>query len=244
MSASGQVKRFARQFAALPGRAWRFVSDPAYRSVVALALRRPGNLFQPYGTTGEDRYPVVFAAARSALAGSAPLRLLSFGCATGEEVATLSRYFPGAFVKGLDINPRSIAACRARFAGVADCAFAVADTAAGEPAGTYDAVFCMAVLRHGDLAGANAQRCDHLIRFADFERTVADFARCLKVGGLLALRHSNFRFADTAAAASFELLLEAPRLASPASVGTPQYGPDNRRLPDAPLEGVLFRKRA
>ena len=53
---------------------------------------------------------------------------------------------------------------------------------------------CSVTSRTPGLPGVT--RCDHLIRFEDFARAVADFERCLKPGGLLIIRHSNFRLRD------------------------------------------------
>lgn len=211
------------------------------RSVALLRLSRPANLFQPYATTREDRYPDIFRFLRNELGDGPDRRLLSFGCATGEEVFSLRRHFPEAHIKGIDINPRSIAAARARLARLGDTrmTFETASSAAGEAAESCDAVLAMAVFRHGDL-GSAPPRCDHLIRFADFERTVEGLARCLRPGGLLAIRHANFRFADTATAAGFEpaLVLADGRSNPP----TPLYGPDDGWLEGAVESAVVFRK--
>jgi hypothetical protein len=45
----------------------------------------------------------------------------------------------------------------------------------------------------GNLSLPDVIRCDHLIRFENFVRTIEDFRRGLKPGGLLAVQHSNFR---------------------------------------------------
>jgi hypothetical protein len=79
-----------------------------------------------------------------------------------------------------------------------------------------------------------------LLCFADFERTVADFARCLRPGGLLVLHTTNFRFCDTAAAENFDLLLEAEPGQMAEDV---QFGRDNIRLEGERYRGVVFRKR-
>ncbi|WP_188051855.1 methyltransferase domain-containing protein [Azospirillum sp. Sh1] len=220
-------------------------TDARYASLRRRAV--PG-LFQPFATTELDRYPDLFRYVLLRLGNGPGLRLLSFGCSTGEEVFSLRRYFPSAVIRGLDINPRNIARCRIahrRSANGSDdgpddrLSFALASDAGGEPAESYDAVFAMAVYRHGEL-GSFPPRCGHLIRFAAFEESVAGLAACLKPGGLLVLRHANFRFADTAAAAGFELLLEGEQ-----HPDTPVYGRDETLLRPLPLrEGVVFRKRA
>ncbi len=215
----------------------RLASDPAYRGEWRARLKPAPGTFQPFGATRPDRYPVIFRCAAQLLPAATPLRLLSFGCSTGEEVFTLRTYFPHAQIKGVDINPASIKVAARRLARAPDprLAFAVADSTAPEAAASTDAIFCMAVLRHGGLT--DAARCDPLLDFADFARITADFARCLRPGGLLVLRHSNFRFADAPAYAGFEVAARVP------TRGGPLFGPDNRRLPGAVYDETIFRKR-
>ena len=221
---------------------WRLASDRSYRNIMWLYWMRPKAAFQPVNDTRPDRYPAIFGFVQAALdarpVSGGPIAILSFGCSTGEEVFTLRRYFPAARIKGLDINPANIAICEQRLAerGDSRIAFARAESTRGEADGAYDAVFCMAVLRHGRLGDPNVTRCDHLLRFEDFENTVADFSRCLRRGGLLAIAHSNFRFNDTRTSADFETVMTMKSRA-------PLFGADNRRLPDAAgAVDVVFRK--
>lgn len=200
-------------------------------------------MFQPYAHTAKDRYPRIFSFIQASLNGTDSSCVLSYGCSTGEEVFTLRRYFPRAAITGIDINPRNIAVCRARLRKRGDprIEFKLADSAGNEPVAHYDAIFCMAVLRHGDLGRQAADNCGHLIRFADFEEIVTGLCRSLKPGGYLAIRGSNFRFADTAVAPAFDVVLAVEE---DYRSDTPLYGPDNRRLPDCPYGEVVFRKRA
>jgi SAM-dependent methyltransferase len=220
---------------------YRFATDPAHRSVALIRWSKPENLFQPHIDTAFDRYPELFAFAQRELSDSPDLRLLSFGCSTGEEVFTLRRYFPSAQVRGLDINPRNIAVCVRQLQRSPDPAlsFAVAGATTAEPAESYDAIFALAVLRHGRLGRPGVERCDPLLRFADFEATVSDFARCLKSGGFLFINHSNFRFADIAVAARFEVALRQP---PPSSALTPIFDRDNQLIGGAIFDEVAFRK--
>ena len=120
------------------------------RSAILLAtaalqrrLRHPlPGRFQPYSHTLPDRYPWLFQfAARELPPGK--LDILSFGCSRGDEVFTLRRYFPLATLRGIDVDPRNIAACRSRAGNATRMSFGTAATTRGEPSSTFDAIFCL-----------------------------------------------------------------------------------------------------
>jgi hypothetical protein len=140
---------------------YRLAADRVYRRGRRLAHKNPANLFQPFATTREDRYPRIFRFVRDRLGDADHLRLLSFGCATGEEVFTLRRYFAAAAIAGIDIDPANITRFQARLArsSASGLSFAVGSSTEGEDADSYDAIFCMAVLRHGGLAEALPESC-------------------------------------------------------------------------------------
>jgi SAM-dependent methyltransferase len=237
-----QVKPFLRR---APGyRIARFLYNLLQgvesRNAALLLLRPPQGLYQPYGTTSADRYPEIFLEVRKLVEDGASVRLLSFGCSTGEEVFSLRRYFPEANIVGLDINPLNIAVCRFRRCKAGDkrVTFAVAGSTDGEASASYDAIFAMAVFRHGDLniSPPPPESC-HRIRFAEFDQSAADLARVLKPGGLLIIEHAMFRFCDTRAAKDFETVfrVKLDKL-------NPLYGRDDCLLPHAEYPDVVFRK--
>jgi SAM-dependent methyltransferase len=233
----GGLFRYARA-------AFRFVTNAGYRSRLMLRWRKPRNLFQVNNCTRANRYPVLFRCTREMLGDGPDLRLLSFGCATGEEVFTLREYFPNATIKGIDINPHNISVCRQRLAENPDprIGFELADSVSREPVAAYDAIFCLAVFRHGDLAHGRFVRCDNLIRFADFCGMVEDIARRLKPGGLLLIMHANFRFRDTPTADEFELACRI-NLSRPGGPVTPIFDSENRRTNEVNCGEVMFRKK-
>jgi SAM-dependent methyltransferase len=213
------------------------------RFALARRLRpRVEGRFQPYNHTLPDRYPWLFDFAASALGDVAASQLLSFGCSLGEEVFSLRRRLPAAVIKGIDIDRANIAVCLARAdrANDAQMAFEVGSSAKNEPSDHYDAVFCLAVLCHGDLTVSGARRSDPLLRFEEFERSVVDLARCVRPGGLLFLHTTNFRFSDTTAAQGFDVVLEArPDQLAPDVL----FDREGRLAPGERYLPVGFRKR-
>lgn len=152
---------------------------------------------------------------------------------------SLRTYFPSAEIKGIDVDRAAVTAARRQVADDDRFSFECAGDVGHEPDAAYDAIFCMAVLRDGRLARPGVTRSDPLLRFEDFARTIDGFDRCLKPGGLLVLRHSNFRLRDTPAAARFELLLSRP---AQRPERTPVFGPDNRLIAGADNPETVFRK--
>jgi SAM-dependent methyltransferase len=222
---------------------FNFVRSRDFRSVALLRWRDPPNLFQPFTDSFRDRYPQLFRFVRQEIGDAASQRILSFGCSTGDEVFTLREYFPLSWIKGIDINARNVRAARRRLKRSPDgkITFEVASTTVGELSNSYNAIFCMAVFRHGGLGASGRDgRCDHLIRFQQFEETVGEIARCLVPGGLLLIGYSNFRFSETRIATNFDVVFQAD--ASP-DAQTPIFDRDNRFLAQTGYGEIGFRKR-
>lgn len=229
----------------LPGRrAWAlarlWVAGGEHREAAVAEALRPRNLFQPFTTTTRDRYPEEVECIAETCVTSAPVRILSFGCASGAELLTLRERFPGARIVGIDINPLAVRRARRAVRGTGIVVRRAGD-AAGEPAASYDVVLAMAVFRHGAL-NSGPPSCDAVIRYADFDRTVTGLCRAVAPGGLLAIRHANFRFTDTAASRDFEPVRVGFPSESDAGEPTPVYGPDDRLLPSGCRDDGIYRR--
>lgn len=214
------------------------------REAAVALLLRPRGLFQPWTTTDRDRYPDELACVRESLLAErreAP-RVLSFGCASGEEVLTLREQWPAADITGIDINPLALRTARRklRVARVEATLLRAAD-ADGLPPASYDVVLALAVFRHGEL-NAGPPTCAPTLRFADFERVVTGLCRTVAPGGLMVVRHANFRFSDVPAAAGFEPVRTGFTSVSAQGEPTPVYGPDDRLLPAEQRDDGVYRR--
>lgn len=210
------------------------------REAAVARIVRPKNLFQPYTTTSPDRYPEEFRIVRLEITADQP-RILSFGCSSGDELLTLREYFPSARIKGIDANPLAVRTARKRVAGAGAIEVEKGSDARGEQPASYDAVLALAVFRHGALSEAPPS-CAEYLRFADFERTVTDLAAAVKPGGVLVLRHANFRFTDCAAAAGFELVCGGFASAGASGLPSPVYGRDDELLDHAQRDDGIYRR--
>ena len=217
-------------------------STPEERETARLQLQAPDNLFQPSGFTKVVRHPALLRFLQAELTEQPrPLRLLSFGCSTGEELASLSISFPDSLLTGIDISPQRLTSAghtlsRLQHDGRLTLLCGSSAAVLPEDGKLFDAVFALSVFRHHDL-WSRPRRCDRLIRFADYERTVTGLAQVVRPGGFYCQIFSNFAFHDTAVAAGL-----TPRATIRQSPGMPLYGPDNLLRSDPAQEGVIYQK--
>jgi SAM-dependent methyltransferase len=184
-----------------------FITDDKYRSTTLLRWFKPRRLHQTTVLTWMDRYPTIFSACRDFFGGSSEIRILSFGCSSGEEVLTLRRYFPNAFIIGAELNPRNLALCRKHKVD-GRIAFVHSDRAAIEKRGPFDLIFCMAVLQRTPHAveGQRLTSLKEIYPFEKFDRQVSELDSYLKKGGLLVIHHTQYFFADASVGAKYGAL--------------------------------------
>jgi hypothetical protein len=196
---------------------------PGSKVLKTLAKLHPG-LHQFPKTTWFNRYPELFAA--TAVLLPAAIRILSFGCSTGEECVTLADYFPAAMIIGTDINPLNL--WKARKFRNERIRFVYAIDRLLKRLGPFDAVFCMAVLR--------TPRRNHVSEhypFERFEERVLFLDSLVRPGGVLVVHNSSYRFSDTTSSSHYE---KVPVIAPNDDI----YQPDG--LTKATPDGSIFRK--
>lgn len=206
------LRRIVKRFETLGRlvRLVRFWSSPQSRAISNFERLGQPNLLQPSGYTEPDRYPRIFSVMSLALRNVPAPKVLSYGCSVGDEIIALSRYIPNAHITGVDILPWNIDKSKKRTRSLQNIELYVADWPDKFPNDYFDAIFCMAVLRHQAITAAVPFCCIDILSFEQFARFVTELARCVRVGGYLIIWNSQFRFRDTEVFSQFEVVYGEP----------------------------------
>lgn len=217
---------------------FRFLTKAGYRSEIFYGSKYAGDYHQRASFTTMNRYPGLFSICKDFFKDKPTLRILSFGCSTGEEVESLSHYFPEAEILGADINKRSLRVARSRY-GNRQKHFVHSLSSEFNEAGNFDIVFCCAVLQ----STANRTTADNQVSdwpFHQFESAIVSLDQKLSDGGLLVIDHCDFRFTDTCVAAKYEAL---PVEHNQITRDRPTYNALNQKISDLSENDRVFVKR-
>ena len=201
------------------------------RAVQWTWLVHRSTVHQTTSKTAEDRYPDLFDFVAKLRPDAA--RILSFGCSTGEELASLRARFPSAEIVGAEINPRSRRIARRRVES--DERTKVIPP--GQVDGTFDIVFALAVLQREPLSVLETGCTDLSDRYSysQFDRAVSELVALLQPGGLFCVIHSHYRVEDSSAIAALQPIPSSMR------VRHTYFGPDGLKLANA-TSSTVFRK--
>ena len=171
-----------------------------------LALHR-SQIHQTSPQTAEERYPELFELAKHQL--PAAMRILSFGCSTGEELISLRRRFPRATITGAEINSRSRRIAKQRLRR--DNAIEVVPPAAID--GDFDVIFALAVFQRDPhkIIEMEVANLAPFYPFVRFDRTLCDLVNRLRPGGLLCVANAQYRVEDSSAADRLQPVDNCPR---------------------------------
>ena len=183
--------------------AYRFVTIPAYRSRVISTLRFGNEHHQHSNFTQANRYPDLFEMAKSHFADKNSPKILSFGCSTGEEVASLADYVPHAQFIGVDINDWCVKQATKNYASSSRKFYHVL-SGDFKFMTNFDAIFCLAVFQNPENRD-DRTRTESAYKFEQFESQLTALNRKLKSGGLLFIDHCDFNFLETSLLAQYQI---------------------------------------
>jgi hypothetical protein len=177
------------------------------RSIFLLQLLNSKKVHQTTSLTFMNRYPTIFSACRDYFEGKQDLKILSYGCSTGEEVLTLREYFPTANIIGAEINKCSIAMC-SKLPVDDKITFVYSTLSEIQQHGHFDAIFCMAVLQRTPhyIAAKGISSLKKIYPFEKFERQIIELDELINPQGLLVLHFTQYSLLDTTVASKYEAL--------------------------------------
>ncbi|WP_286691764.1 MULTISPECIES: class I SAM-dependent methyltransferase [unclassified Brevundimonas] len=217
----------------------RLFREPRAWSELVTRLSFPSRMHQDNSLTFPERYPTLFSAAQKLLGYRAPVRILSFGCSSGEEVQSLRRYFPDAVIVGAEINASLLRACR-ELGMEGETFFIPSKDEVVEAHGPFDAIFCMAVFtrRPHEVEGRHMLDISRFYPFERFAASVRFLASQLTPGGLLVVEHALYRVED----ALEGLPLTAVVTHGFAPAKGPRFDPTGVRLASPQLIARIFSR--
>ncbi|WP_413307880.1 class I SAM-dependent methyltransferase [Bacillus sp. 1P10SD] len=185
----------------------RVCFDSEFRSIFLLQLINSRNVHQTTPYTYMDRYPTIFSACSEYLEGKQGLKILSYGCSTGEEVLTLRKYFPNAQIVGADINKRSLAKCK-KLPVDNNIKFIYSTPSEIQKHGSFDAIFCMAVLQRKPhyIKSKGISSLKKIYPFEKFEQQIIELDNHVNKDGLLVIHFTQYSLCDTEVAPRYMAL--------------------------------------
>ena len=181
--------------------------DKGFRSIIYMRIFKAHRLQQTTPFTSMDRYPVIFNGCKDYFEGKKNIKILSYGCSTGEEVLTLRKYFPDATIIGADINKHSLKICR-KLPIDDKMAFIYSHPKEIKKYGQFDLVLCMAVLQRTphQVTEQGITNLKKIYPFEKFEQQIIELDQYVKTGGLLVTHFTQYDFIDTGVAIKYKAL--------------------------------------
>jgi hypothetical protein len=196
-------------------------------------------IMQTASTTFMDRHPDIFDFLKLQF-GDQQIRLLSFGCSTGEECFSLRNYLPNAKITGVDINPNSILTAKKNSLVDGNMEFVCLSPNALHQLGQFDVILALSVL----CKNPEAQELNDISSIYPFHRyntIVSLLDSQLNKNGYLIIRSSNFRLKDSSVFSNYSVVNFEKRR-DPKDF--PKFDSNNKRLKNYLETEEFFRKES
>lgn len=184
---------------------YQFVFHNEYRSLVLLKHFKRDNVHQISNYTIYNRYPDLFLKSKELTQNKRDIKILSFGCSTGEEVFTLREYFPDALIIGVDINKHNIKKAISHnhdpkivFSHLVDETI--------EENGPFDIIFALAVLQRTQNRHENTLDSSYIYPFHKFNKQITQLSYHLKSNGIFVIDYADYLLEDTDVASQYHAL--------------------------------------
>ncbi|QDK82413.1 class I SAM-dependent methyltransferase [Spirosoma sp. KCTC 42546] len=217
---------------------YRFITISSYRSRIIYSFRFKNHYHQFSNFTRSDRYPDLFKIAKKHFQDIEKPTILSFGCSTGEEVATLSEYIPHATIVGVDINKWCLKQATRNF-HAPNRFFYHCFSQEFLEMNNFDAIFCLAVFQHPGNRH-NSVQTESYYPFSHFEKKINELSEKLKPNGLFFIDHCDFNFLEVNIMKQYRI---APFLNNQCLRQRPLFNRDNKKTAMVQTNFRVFQKK-
>lgn len=217
-----------------------FMTSADYRNTTLSAIRYRKQFHQVNHYTEADRYPDLFKICGDFFSGTPNLRILSFGCSTGEEILSLSNYIPDAFIVGTDINKWCIRKCRQNI-HIKNAVFIHSLSLEFKRETGFNAIFCLAVFQHPANRHDPENEISVNYHFQQFEDQLIILDEKLLEGGLLFIENADFNFLETGLSVRYSVLQVENNIDTRER---PLYNKDNKKVSDITQIPRVFIKNS
>lgn len=184
---------------------YRFLFNPEYRSLILLKHFKAQHVHQISNYTAYNRYPDLFLTSKRLIGGKKNIKILSFGCSTGEEAYTLREYFPDALIIGVDINKHNIQKAISKNHDP-KIIFSYDIEKTIQDNGPFDIIFALAVLQRTQNRYECTYDSSHIYPFNKFNTQITQLNCYLKSNGIFAIDFADYLFEDTDVASQYHAL--------------------------------------
>ena len=171
-----------------------WIAPIRHRLVALTNFVRPRAIHQTWGTTSLNRRPALFQALVAMVPDCASLKVLSFGCSTGEEVLDLLVHYRQGRVFGTDAHRGRLAMAQAR---IGEAAILFRSSAANmSQHGPFDLIVaCSVFIRHPE--DTHTEDLGRIYPFVQFEEGLRMLYGATRPGGHILIHNSNYDVMDT-----------------------------------------------
>ena len=162
------------------------------------------NIIQTASTTFMNRHPDIFEFLKEKYKEK-DVRILSFGCSTGEECFSIRKYLPKAHIIGVDINPQSIKTAKENPLKDSKMEFIKLNPSELIQIDKCDIILALSVLCKNPEA-QELKDIKSIYPFSRYDLIIKQLDKILKKDGTIIIRSSNFRFRDSSVFNKYEVI--------------------------------------
>jgi len=194
-----QLKKIILKFPQI----YLYYKKMTYFFLAFLSGTKEKNIFQEASTTEYNRHPDLFKFLEQEYKNN-KIKILSFGCSSGEECVSIKSYLPNAKILGIDINKKNIEKAK-KNNNHKDISYEYCEPHDLIKLDQFDVILAISVLcKHPEAEYVNNLK--KIYPFNRYENMIKKLDSLIKKDGLLIIRGSNYIFRDTETSNNYRVI--------------------------------------